>query len=73
MHYLNFTKHINRVDQKLLRLVPYVLPICSLTGSNAESNKNKSSLDQVNLITDDPDIPSLLKPRAPPILKLPPF
>lgn len=68
MNYLNFSKHINRVEQKLTVLVPYVLPICSLPGSHAETNKNKSSLDQVNLITDDPDIPSHLKPRAPPII-----
>ncbi len=72
MHYLNYSKHINRVEQKLAVLVPYVLPICSLPGSHAETNKNKSSLDQVNLITDDPEIPSIIKPRAPPI-KLPPF
>ena len=72
MHYLNFTQHHNRVEQKLLILVPYLLPICSLPGSHAETNKIQSSLDQVNLITDDPEIPSIIKPRAPPQL-LPPF
>lgn len=72
MHYLNFSKHNSRVEQKLLVLVPYVLPICSLPGSHAETNKNKSSLDQVNLITDDPEIPSIIKPRAPPSY-IPPF
>ena len=73
MHYLNYSKHINSVEQKLLVLVPYVLPICSLPGSNAETNKGKSSLDQLNLITDDPEIPSITKPRAPPISKPRPF
>ena len=67
MMYLNFTKQFNRVELKQLVLVPYVLPICSLPGSNAETNKSKSSLDQVNLITDDPEIPSITKPRAPPL------
>lgn len=67
MYYLNFTKHINRVEQKLLVLVPYVLPICSLPNGHAETNKMQSALDQVNLITDDPEIPSIIKPRAPPL------
>ncbi|HQI41294.1 MAG: hypothetical protein B6D44_02065 [Ignavibacteriales bacterium UTCHB2] len=67
MDYLNFSKHFNRVEQRLSVLVPYVLPMCSLSAGYAEKNKNRSSLDQVNLVTDDPDISSLLKSRAPPL------